>query len=385
MRERIVMKKLLKISLIVMIMLTMAFSLTGCALLDIFKQIGDLDDLGDLGNLGGNTNDETYTADMKSKTEIKNALGDNYEITLKYGYTSSEDEDGASVIKTKRVGDAYYTVVESEGETETYLVVGNKAYTEYDEEAEKFKSCSQINEYNPYTNVFEQLMTGHENSLTYNTKKSDKLLGRNVTVYKWTQTTSVVVASVSYEWEYVVDDATGLLMKQSMSFSGSSIEGSTSASACFEVTAMQLGGQNLTQEMQMIGVDDWPTAADFSVFGVPAVAKIEGEFISAYAIIEDTGIASSKEYVYKLTDGAIFDTLCQNFYQSGFKKDSDCEEKALAELLEEYTDAKEYRGYIGELGCYTDFGVNIRLESPYYEGGKYTLTITLYNHNAMGD
>lgn len=375
------MKKFTKICLSILMVMALALSLVGCGITDMLNNFGDGDENG-----GGN-NGETQTENMKSKKEIETALGDNYEITLKYGFSSSEDDAEASFITTKCVGDTLYTVVTSENNVDAYLVVGNKAYTNYNSATKKFSHCSLITEYDPYPNVYKQLMMGYENSLSYNSKKSGKFLDRNVTIYEWKETATVVIATATYEWEYVVDNETGLLLKQSLNYSGSSVEGASSASLCFEVTNMKLGGLTMTEEMKKISIDEWPTQQDFTTFGITNIAKIDEEFTYSRAIIEDTGIASELEYIYKVTDATIFETLSQSFYNAGFIKNYDCENKTLAELtsVNEYTNIQEFKGYIGQPNQYADFGVEIELQPPFNEGGKYTLSITLYNNNAMSD
>lgn len=385
------MKKLIKIGLVAVLSVLMALSLVACDL------TGGLGDLGDLGNLGGDEsvgngggggeNTQTQTDTMKSKKEIESALGDNYEITLKFGFVSSENDNEASYITTKCVGDAYYTTITTKDGTETYLIVGSKAYTDYDEQSKMFTQCVVLSEYNPYPNVYDQIMTDYDKTITYETKTVGKYLDRNATTYKWTESAASLVGAVSYEWEYVFDNETGLCLKKSGKYSGTTIEGSASISLSFEVTKMKVGGMSLTEEMKQIAIDEWPTQQIFTTFGVQGVEKINEEFFCSKAIVEGTGIASELEYIYKVKDATIFNSLSQSFYNVGFNKNYDCEAKSLAELTStnEYTNVQEFNAYIGQPGQYTDYGIEIEFAPPYSEGGDYTLSISLYNNNAMSD
>lgn len=374
------MKKLITICLAVLMVVSMAFSLTACGgVTDIIGKITNEDNLG--GDGGGETT-ETKTEKMKTKKEIETALGDNYEITLKYGYKSSNDDDGATYITTKSVGNSLYTVVKQANDEDHYFTHDGMVYMEFDKESKKFTACAPQGEYDLNPNVYKQLMDGYEKNLDYDTKKSGKFLDRNVTTYKWTESATVIIASVKYEWEYVVDNETGLILKKSMTYSGSSVEGSTSSSLCFEVTKMKVGGLTMTEELKTIGIKDWLTAQDVTTFTMSgAVDKIDGEFISSRATIEDSGIASTLEYYYAVTDSAIFDTLCQNFYNAGFKKDYDHETANFADLKEE----TKFYGRIAEKDSTYYYSVEITLTLPYYEGGDYGIEVSLYNCFASAD
>lgn len=354
-----------------------ALSLTACG--------GIADIIGD--SIGLNT-DEVFTEDLKSKKDVENNLGDNYAITLKYGFSSTEDEDEAAFITTKTVGNASYTFIDSsDGDKDYYYIVGNDVYTDYDEELGVFQKCVSSENLAQYSNAFKQIVTSQVDSVSYNSKSSGTFLGRNVTIYKWSQSINVVVASVAYNWEYIVDDATGLVLKQAATVSGSSVDGAGAVGACFEVTELQIGGVSLADEQRRIAVDKWPTSADFTTFGINEIAKIDGEFVYSNATIEDTGIASEKEYTYKIADKAAFDQLCQSFYNAGFKKNYNGEAKEFTELytVNEYTNVCKFDANIGELNSNPDFAVELELIPPMTDNGKYNLTISLYNNNAMAD
>ncbi len=210
------MKKLTKLFAVHIFVLTTAFGLTGCNLLDMFG-----------------SSDYEYDAE-KVQENINKMTVDGYKITIRYlevgSETGSKPEIQSKGFTIAADGDLWYC--EQDGETTIIDFSGDTEYNTYEKTADAEKWTKTAAAYSDigskdtvksvYTNTYIATFTNYGVVAAGLKDKGEvTIAGRTCTKY----VSSVSIAGFSYSNEYCIDNETELCLKNVMS-AGSATDGS---------------------------------------------------------------------------------------------------------------------------------------------------------------
>lgn len=330
------MKRKLTLFMLVAIVGICMLTLAGC---------GNL--LGGLMNVEG---EEAETAQLKSKEQVEAALGDSYEITVKYGSQSSENgvsnDDEWSTMSTTKVANGYsYTriidLTEEEPVPEAYLY-GNGFLYSYDAASAKYTGATAAAQ--TYYGGYSYIMSYVGDALEYNKVEDATVINRACKKYTRNMSVTVLGNSVGMNYVYYIDNATGICLKYEMSGGATTAEGSSSGSISYAVTELKIGNADLSAEIAKIAVVEWPTAAQFTSLGLTAVAKPAGTFNGGSVTLED-GSATEITSTLIVADYAAARQVCENLYNAGANKTSGGEDKALNSCISGDTSYLTFSAY----------------------------------------
>lgn len=349
------------ILLLTALIAALALSLAGCESL-----------LGGLVNIEGG---EYETEQLKPKDEVKAALGNNYEITVKYGMTTVEngtpsEDDWTTMSTTKVAGDYTFTRIINLGEEEPtpeYHLSGKGLVYTYDTESGKYTAATAATEtyYGGYAYVMEYV----GDSLDYNTKEAATFLGRACTKYTRDTSMTILGNTVAGSYVYYIDDATGICLKYEMSGGMSSqTEGTSSGSLSYTVTELKLSGADVSDQIAKIALIEWPTEELFTAFGLAEVTKPEGTYKGGSVTFGESDEIVGLKTIFTVTNSDAASQICQGLFAAGANLDK---EEAVAEVADLLTSDSSYLTFTG----YTSTGYKVNAVG-YSNGDSFDVTLT---------
>lgn len=290
------------------------------------------------------------TAQLKTKEEVKAVLGSNYEITVKYGSTSSDSESGDNswtTMSTTKVANGYtFTrIINLSDETAapTYYLFGNGFLYGYDADSNTYTSATATTE--SYYGGYNYVMSYVGDSIDYNTVEDTTFISRACKKYIRNASVTILGTKMGMNYVYYIDNATGLCLKYEISGGvSSSTEGSSSGTMSYTVTDLKLTGADVSAEIAKIAIVEWPTTTQLSDFGLTAIAKPTGTY-NGGSITKDSGVVSVLTTSFVVDDSAAAQAICQSVFSAGANLNSDEEAAAITTLMNADTSYLSFSAY----------------------------------------
>lgn len=190
---------------------------------------------------------------LKSKEDVEKAIGNNYQITVKYFGGNGQEN---STFTVKKDGDSMiYTTSDNSETNDTILVNENKVY-EYNEEDDMYTYVSSLSN-EDVSNFNYGLVAAFSISelgeVMYTSKESTTFLGRACTKYEYVVGVNIISANYNSTSTYIFDNETGFCFFFNVTVDAAAIgQGQETESGSFEVTEFKLGQVNLDSEIAKI-------------------------------------------------------------------------------------------------------------------------------------
>ena len=328
-------KKLFIIAIVVMLIFALTAVMTAC---------NDVNDVNEDGE------DNSQSDELKTKEEIEAALGDRYVITYKFLGIDDNAEDKNDLVTIGRYSNYCYYALS--GNAAFVEKVGDDyfVYSDTDDDGVYDTMAEYTDSSDPATVAAE--LFSHTVSIEYTSKTDVSFLGRNATMYTYTQSADLFVAKYAVTYQTVIDKATGISLKHALSFSGSAMGKNVDGSGSFECTSFKTGTDAfnfIDNEVKKIGVHVWE--GDFlEDIGLENVPALDADFMGGSLKQDEDGKKWNAVFSVKGDKDdtkAIVTELIQSFYAAGAKYDAENEKVA-----EAWNDESIYEEMIG---AYLDF------------------------------